>query len=590
MKFTKVITLTLAICPLAGLAQKIKYEDVFLELNAGNYAVAEPQLKAFMAEPKNVAHANSYIQLGNILEKRFFGMDILSDTMLIAARADSAIGLFKKAIPLIDEKELKRNENLYQAFHRRDLRTGEFGIKLSDVHLDLEKKIENINKRLKAVRAFRAMLHRINGRNNLSANIYKNLTTRTPDYTELLFSFTEDDIMLLDRMRDNAQGLYTLINEMKAAAKELGSNHYQNFTDFDLINTYAVDGIAQHDMFDGRLELWDYETWATATRTDYYAVKEYQMNILKMEAQLAAAQSQLNKGLSSEAISLDEITNQAAIMDPDGAAVSLLKLKATRVEVGQLTHPNINTVAADSTNIYGRFILAQVVGEKLGALLKTYSEVVMPDKLSLASRRYPDVLEQYYGGASALSGFLTEYGVWLTQTSTTWERKSAWLAERQKYAISAADSVPLFISNPPITGKYQTMQVVGEADVVAGGIDISANEGYVVWSGATRDIAAKKSFKIGSLNTEAKSGIVPSAQFAFYIFNPADDKDNLSIVSTDGVGALKWSNVITAPNEPVDFRYDETLDQVTVFYVPQDQLPTDASIAYVVIDRLGKVR
>ncbi len=590
MKFTKLLTLLLAICPLVGFAQKIKYDDVFKQINSGAIAEAEPQLKAFMADPKNADHANSYVQMGAILEKRFYAMDILGDTSFIASQADSIVIMYTKAVQLIDEKELKKNNDLYQTFYRRDLRTGEFGIKLSDVHLDLEKKMENVGKRLASIRSFRTMLLRINGRNNLSATLYKQMVEKASTYRALLFSFIEEDVVSLDRMRDNAQGLYTLINEMKAATKELGSDYYQNFQDFKVITTYGVDGIAQRSVFEGQLELWDYETWASATRNDYYAVKQYRMDLLKKEAEVAAAQAQLDQGLSSEDISLKEITSQAATVDPDGVAVSLLQLKTARVELGQLTHPDINPAVTDSTNIYGRFMMAQALEEKLTTLALDYSEVVMPDNLSLAAQRYPGVLEQYYGGATGLSSFLVEYGVWLAQTSNTWQSASVSLAERQKYAITASDSIPLFVSNNATAKKYITMQVAGEADVVAGGIDVSGKEGFVVWSGASREIAAKKSFKIGVLNPEAKSGIVPSAQFAFYIFNPAAEKNNLVIVCTSGVGALKWTNLITAPNEPIDFRYDEALDQVTVFFVPQDQLPTDGSVAYVVIDRLGKVR
>jgi hypothetical protein len=590
MKLTKLLTLLLAICPLAGIAQKIKYEDVFKLINSGAIAEAEPQLKAFMTDPKNADHANSFVQMGVILEKRFYGMDILGDTSVIASQADSIEVMYKKAITLIDEKELKKNSDLYQTFYRRDLRTGEFGIKLSDVHLDLEKKIENVGRRLAAIRSFRTMLLRINGRNNLSASLYKQMVDKTSSYRELLFLFTEEDVVSLDRMRDNAQGLYTLINEMKAAAKELGTDYYQNFQDFKVITTFGVDGLAQQSVFGGQLDLWDYETWASAARNDYYSVKQYRLDLLKKEAEVTAAQAQLDQGLSSEDISLSKIIDQSEVVDSDGVAVDLLKIKTERVEVGQLTHPAINPTVTDTTNIYGRFVLAQAIEDKLAALAEAYSEVVMPDNLSLAAQRYPGVLEQYYGGATGLSSFLQEYGVWLSQTTNTWQSISATLAERQKYAITGADSIPLFISDSTAVKKYLTMQVVGETDAVAGGIDLATNEGFVVWSGAEREITAKKSFKIGAISPEAKSGIITSAQFSFYIFNPAAEVDNLVLISTSGVGALKWSNLITAPNEPVDFRYDEALDQVTVFFVPQDQLPSDGSVAYVVIDRLGKVR
>jgi len=591
MKFTKVITLLLVVCPLAGIAQKIKYEDVFLQLNAGNYAVAEPQLKAFMADPKNVEHANSYVQWGNILEKRFYGTDILADTALIAARADSAIQQFKKAIPLIDDKELKKNENLYQAFHRRDLRTGEFGIKLSDVHLDLEKKVENIGKRLKAVRTFRGMLHRISGRNNLSANIYKTLTTRTADYRQLLFSFSDDDLVLLDRMRDNAQGLYDLINEMKAAAKELGSNYYQNFTDFDLIQTYGVDGLAQHNMFDGRLELWDYETWATATRTDYYAVKQYLATISQKEILLAAAVEGIGKGERAEEIFLDDLAAPATKYDPDGTALALLNVKKAQLTLLQATSLTLNPDLADTSNIYNRLVTANQVMAGLGEIKTAFGSVAKPERIALAKARYAGIITKHYGGATGYDQYLTDFDAWIQQMEAEWGGLIARLQERDRFAVSATDRIPLFTVAPEETGRHLTLMAAGEETKMAFGIDAKTNEGFVVWSGPKRDITALKPFKAPGMKfAEVKAGILPTTKFAFYLFSTALPKNNLIVVHTSEAGQLKWVSTTTAPNEPVSFRYDETLDQVTVFYFPQDQLPPDGVTAYVVIDRAGTVR
>ncbi len=63
------------------------------------------------------------------------------------------------------------------------------------------------------------------------------------------------------------------------------------------------------------------------------------------------------------------------------------------------------------------------------------------------------------------------------------------------------------------------------------------------------------------------------------------------IVATNELGDVKWSNLVTAPHEPVSFRYDESLDQLTIFYFPEDQLPDgEGIVAYIVIDRNGTVR
>lgn len=590
MKFTKIALLAFALCPLAVNAQKIKYDDLFTLLNSGAYAEAEPQLKLFMAEPKNSDHANSHYQMGAILEKRFYDKDILGDTTLISQSADSAVVMFRKAIELITDKELKKNDELYQNFFRRDLRTGEFGIKLSDVHLDLEKKIENIQSRKNAIREFRTMLLRINGRRNLSAMLYKQMVAKSAVYRDLLFSLTNDDLVSLDRMKDNAQGLYELINELKDAAKNLGADYYQGFQNFIVIEKYGVDGMSQKDIFGGELELWDYETWATATKNDYYAVDQYLSNLSKKKGEIFAAHDKLDQGIDPGKISLEEIRKDAERYDPDGVAMQLLELKAERVEINRLTNPAVNQELTDSTNIYARYHAATTIVGKVAVMEEEYTLLSTPDKVKLAKTRYVDIINERYGGAAGYDKFLADLGSWISSNKTKWQVEAVTLTAREKYAIANADTIQLFPSNMAAIKGYGTLQVSGEANKIAAGLNKLKGEGFVVWSGPARGIDANQSFKTAMPNPSASSGVIPSASFAFYIFNPDVTKDNLTIVSTGDVGVIKWQNVVTAPNAPVSFRYDETLDQMTIFYYPEDQLPTDGSLAYVVIDRNGKVR
>ena len=590
MKYTKIALLAFALCPLAVNAQKIKYDDLFTLLNSGAYDEAEPTLKLFMADPKNSDHANSHYQMGAILEKRFYGKDILGDTSLISRSADSAVVMFKKAIELITEKELKKNDELYQNFFRRDLRTGEFGIKLSDVHLDLEKKIENIQSRKNAIREFRTMLLRINGRRNLSAMLYKQMVAKSPVYRDLLFSMTNDDLVSLDRMKDNAQGLYELINELKAAAKNLGTDYYQGFQNFIVIEKYGVDGMTQKDIFGGTLELWDFETWATATKNDYYAVDQYLTNLSKKKGEIFDAHDKLDQGLDPGKISLDEIRKDAERYDPDGVAMQLLELKAERVEINRLTNPAVNQELMDSTNIYARYHAASTIVGKVAVMAEEYSLLSTPDKVKLAKTRYADIVAERYGGPAGYDNFLAELGSWISTNKMKWEVEAIKLTAREKYAMSSSDTVQLFQSNMTAIRKMGTLQVTGEATKIAAGLNKEKGEGFVAWSGPARDIDALQSFNTAMPNPEAKSGIIPSATFAFYIFNPDLAENNLTIVSTGDVGVIKWQNIVTAPNEPVSFRYDQTLDQMTIFYYPEDELPLDGSLAYVVIDRNGKVR
>lgn len=589
MKFSKLAFLALVLLPLLSSAQKIKYKDLFPILNSGNYEEGEPQLKLFLSDSKNGDHANAHYQMGAILEKRFYDKDILGDTISISNAADSAVQMYTKAIELIDEKEIKKNDEYYNSFHRRDLRTGEFGIKLSDVHLDLEKKIEAINNRNQAIREFNTLLYRMKGRNNLSANIYKMIVDKADSRRNLLFQLGESDLVMLDRVRDNAQGLYTLANELKEAAKDLGTDYYQGFSNFKIIENYGADGLEQSDIFSGKLELWDYETWASSLKNDYYGVQEYKNIIETKEKEILTAQQMIEQGQSPESVSTEALMTDFEKYDSDGVAKPVLDLKASRLEVVKLGNPAINTALIDSTNVYAQLDAATKIIEELGSMDVVYSDISSPERISVASNRYPGILETYYGGTSGFGQFMDDLGAWLNEQKIVWAAKSTVLDSLDRWAVSETEKVPLFEGGK--TGTYLTLGVTGDSLKIAFGLDAAKSESYIVWSGPSRGILEKKTFRVGGMSTETvKSQILPTPYFGYYVFDSSLTEKNLLLVATNGVGEVKWSNLVTATREPVSFRYDDMLDQLTVFYFPQDQLPEGDVTAYIAIDRNGVVR
>ncbi|MCZ6899796.1 MAG: hypothetical protein O7F74_06130, partial [Bacteroidetes bacterium] len=127
-------------------SQKIKYKDLFPLLNAKKYEDAEPFLRNYLF--KEPDHANANYQMGLIFQSKINDLDILKEVDQLQVLTDSAVLYFKKSKELINEKEIKKKDEFYQAFNRRDLRSGKFGIKLSDVHFDIENRIEDLEARL----------------------------------------------------------------------------------------------------------------------------------------------------------------------------------------------------------------------------------------------------------------------------------------------------------------------------------------------------------------------------------------------------------------------------------------------------------
>ena len=131
-------------------AQKVKYKDLFILLNAKQYEQAEPFLKKYLKE--NDGNPNAHLFMGSIYHDNAGKKDILLQTDLMLSNIDSAVFFYDKAYKAITEKEIGRNEEYYEAYSRRDLRTGKFEIKLSDVKFDLEKRMQGLNERKEKIK------------------------------------------------------------------------------------------------------------------------------------------------------------------------------------------------------------------------------------------------------------------------------------------------------------------------------------------------------------------------------------------------------------------------------------------------------
>jgi hypothetical protein len=158
-------------------AQKLKYKDIFPLISEKNYAEGEPLLRAYMSDKKNEDDANGTLQMAYLLEKYALENSVVADSAALYQNADSAIYFYQKSLVLITEKELSKNKEYYQEFYRRDLRTGDFGIKLSDVALEINTKIISLNKRIKNAKEINKELNKI-------AEAYKLLQSKYVSMTE----------------------------------------------------------------------------------------------------------------------------------------------------------------------------------------------------------------------------------------------------------------------------------------------------------------------------------------------------------------------------------------------------------------------
>ena len=173
-------------------AQKIKYKDLFILLNAKTFRQPEPFLREFIAQEPN--HPNANFNFALFYQDILKSKDILKETDDYLAYSDSAALYFRKASDLMTEKEVKRNDEYYQDYYRRDLRTGKYGVKLADVLFDIEKKIEQLKygkeSAIKLKKHFELTVQNYDS----ALSIFKRFTSGFINYQHFLFTAGNDEL------------------------------------------------------------------------------------------------------------------------------------------------------------------------------------------------------------------------------------------------------------------------------------------------------------------------------------------------------------------------------------------------------------
>ncbi|MEI9920101.1 MAG: hypothetical protein WDO14_15100 [Bacteroidota bacterium] len=265
-RFVSVLTsgATLALLLLASAtvsAQKIKYKDLFVLLDSRQFKDAEPFLRKYLKD--NTDNPNAYLFMGFILQEKCMKADVLKAADAVASNADSSILYLDLAKKGITEKEIKRNDEFYQQYSRRDQRTGEFGIKLSDITLDIEKKTQELTDRKNTVKKLRSQFVAWERLYQSSAVEFKALQESVPGEKELLLQSDQKTIDKLKTIKSIFDSCTLMFGAYKTTLSELGKTGYNQTFDSKKIQNFKEDGRGLPDFYADDLKAWNYDEWAT---------------------------------------------------------------------------------------------------------------------------------------------------------------------------------------------------------------------------------------------------------------------------------------------------------------------------------------
>lgn len=448
-------------------AQKIKYKDLFVLLNAKDYNVAEPFLRRFMLQDPDHPNANFNMALFYIFQ--LSKQDPLKDTDSYLAYSDSTILYYEKAHTLITDKEVKKNDDYYESYNRRDLRTGKYGVKAADIHFDIEKKIIKLKDTKEAVTNLKRYFVNVQSSYDSVISIYASFTTEFRDYQHFLFTSQLEELGDMERISIHFDDMNESFTKYKSELTSVPNSGYKQELTIERLEGFVE--IPPGDFYADEVMVYDFKGWSGVTTG---IIKEEIMplksNMEEYDLQLVGLFSQVqteDKTVENELAALTEkmIFDQLRNYDQDPLPSNLFNFKVNEITYYSYINHNKEDGYLDSLNVDFQIFIYQDLQYQFKPVLTTFYKLQEQD-LDLGVDFYSEFINARYGGREGFEKYISDKATELNQES---ERVSLILDSlflRSMWAIHENDSIPMFIgdsllsvSSAPAELNYRTLDI-----------------------------------------------------------------------------------------------------------------------------------
>ena len=572
-KSLTILSLCALLTPSYG--QKVKYKDLFVLLNAKQYEQAEPFLRKYLSE--NDDNPNAYLFMGLIFQEKAGKTDVLKQTDLLISQLDSAVYFYDKAYKQLDEKEVRKNDEYYQAYNRRDLRTGKFGVKLSDVQFDLEKKIEALKERKSLVKELRVHYDNAESLYSKANFLYKDIQLRFGNLKTLYFRSDQTSINDLKRIASVYDSSLKSFESYKSISKKLGNTGYNQELALKEITELDKDGDSGADFTKDNLEIWNYKAFSEAT------IAKVEKEIEPMWDNLNAYDVKINKlreKVTKDSVSVKEdlrmmvdrvIGLQLKKYDPDPFPLDIFDMKIAELEY--LSELVSNNKFKDSINYKLHADQTKAELKELNKL-DSVTEKLLQRNFDNEAKDYFHFITNAYGNPTVLKSLIRTMQDFASREKERKQSELKRLTNAMKWIIADSDSIPLFMDVKP-GSKFIPLVIVDEKYTAGFQFADTTATGYFMTINPARRVGVKASFPIDNtifsrrkmLVTKALSTSDENGQ-VFYILIYSEEKKEdkfpvmvAKIYRTDG---LAWSSNFSFEMPPTELAFQVQTGEVSI--------------------------
>lgn len=538
----------------SAFSQKIKYKDLFVLLNAKQYDQAEPFLRKYLKDIDD--NPNAHLFMGLILQDKAVKKDILKETEQVKIMADSATLYLNLAYKGITEKELKRNDEYYQAYARRDLRTGEFGVSMSDVRLDIEKRVQSLKERSDKVLSAKTQFILTERYYQTSEARYKELQAAFAAERELLLRSDDAVLAKLALVASAYDSAMAAFNAYKATLSSLGKTGYNQTLHVREIKEFHTDGGGQANFYVETVQVWDYAKWASGSidiirkEVEPFRTKlvSYDIEINKLRDKVRKDSVEVTKEIAGIQDKLKD--NSVARFDPAPMPLQLFQMKLA--ELTYASNHIINKKARDSSDIVLRMaaLKADVRDVKRVDSIAMNLEQSALDEEAL---NYQHFITNAYGTTLVLKSLVKATREFADHELRRKEASFARALRAMDWLLVDQDSVPLTMIR---SRKYTHSPLVIQSETFTSGLKYGADSvanGYFYTITRTRVPDVKVTFAVDKTNFQRRNlpvikglgskdanGQVYFA--AIYSETKTDNKFPVTIAKIYRTDGLAWSS------------------------------------------------
>ena len=459
IKLLQFIFLSLVVFSASG--QKVKYKDIFGLLNTKRYEEAEPFLKRYLKETDD--NPNAYMYMGVIYQEKSAKDDVLKQTKRAVANMDSAIFFYDKAYKSITEKEIKRNSEYYQAYNRRDLRTGEFRVKLSDIQFDIEKRMERLRERIDRVKMVKHYFSLADTLYRKSNELFQKIKSTYPQEQSLYLRADENTLKTLTALAVRFDSCVKVFENYRSSSTTIGRTGYDQALSFNDINDYATDGLTDANFLLDEVEVWNYKKFAekvkSAIQKDIFPIREllvsYDVEINKLREKLSKDSVSVKSDLTSliDKLLLEKLKKY----DQDPLPMDIFTLKISDLEYRStlLEHRRHR----DSSDLLFRKNLLEREFVYLNRLDST-ADKLTAEAIDREAADYADFITNTYSNTVVLKSYVKALKEYAEREKRKKRSEIQEIENALRWVVSGNDSIPAMLdaSSP----KFRPLAMVQE--------------------------------------------------------------------------------------------------------------------------------